>query len=64
MIRTLKDLYGSWILFFHYLKWPLFLGLPVLYFELDYKNNYIMDALWLYCFWLIIDSFRRPSCKK
>ncbi len=64
MMRVAKDLYGSWILFFHYLKWPIFLGLPVLYFELDYKNNYIMDALWLYCAWLIIDSFRRPSCKK
>ena len=56
MNRVLKDLYGSWILFFHYLKWPIVLGLPILYFDLDYKRNIVMDIIWGYCLYLVIVS--------
>ncbi len=58
MKKTLKDLYGSWILFFHYLKWPIVLGLPILYLELDYKQNIIMNILWIYCLYLVIVSLK------
>ncbi len=58
MKKILKDLYGSWILFFHYLKWPIVLGLPILYFELDYRQNIIMNILWVYCLYLVIISLR------
>jgi hypothetical protein len=54
--RLFKDLYGSWILFFHYLKWPIVLGLPILYLDLDYKHNIVMDLLWVYCLYLVIVS--------
>jgi len=56
MKSILKDLKGSWILFFHYLKWPIVLGLPILYFDLDYERNIIMYILWVYCFYLVIVS--------
>ncbi len=58
MRKVLKDLYGSWILFFHYLKWPIVLGLPILYLNLDYKQNIIMNILWIYCFYLVIISLK------
>ena len=58
MKKTLKDLYGSWILFFHYLKWPIVLGLPILYLELDYKQNIIMNVLWVYCLYLVAVSLK------
>ena len=56
MKKILRELQGSWILFFHYLKWPIFLGLPILYFDLNYKNNIVMDVIWVYCFYLVIES--------
>ena len=52
-----KHLYGAGILFFYYMKWPIVLGLPVLYFYLHYPRNIILDILWLYCLFLIIKDF-------
>jgi len=57
--RLFKDLYGSWILFFHYLKWPIVLGLPVLYLDLDYPHNIVMDILWVYSLYLVGESIYR-----
>ena len=51
---VLKDLYGAGILFFYYVKWFIAIGLPVLYYVLDYKRNYILDILWIFCIILII----------
>lgn len=59
MKRTLLDLYGSWILFFHYAKWPIVIGLPILYFELDYKRNLVMDIMWVYSLYLVLEGFYR-----
>lgn len=56
MKKLLKDLYGTWLLFFHYLKWPIVIGLPILYLDLDYDRNIIMDILWVYCLYLVIVS--------
>jgi hypothetical protein len=52
-----KELYGVGIIFFYYIKWIIFIGLPILYYGLDYKQNVIMDVLWVYCFALISKDF-------
>ena len=59
MKRTLLDLYGAWILFFHYAKWPIVIGLPILYFEMGYRHNLVMDIVWVYCLWLVLESLWR-----
>ncbi|BCD68889.1 hypothetical protein [Nitratiruptor sp. YY09-18] len=53
----LRHLYGAGILFFYYLKWPVAIGVPVLYLYLHYPRNIFMDLLWLYCVILIIKDF-------
>ena len=53
----MRHLYGAGILFFYYIKWPVVLGLPVLYFYLDYSRNIWLDLLWIYCLVLIIKDF-------
>jgi len=55
--RELRHLWGAAILFFYYLKWPIALGLPLLYFYLHYPRNWILDILWLICIGLIIKDF-------
>jgi hypothetical protein len=57
MRHLLKELYGTGIIFFYYTKWFIFIGLPILYYGLDYKQNSIMNILWGYCFILIIKDF-------
>ncbi len=64
MLKTLRDLYGTWILFFHYLKWPILLGLPVLYFEMGYERDMIMDILWVYSLYLVLESLYRRFITK
>ncbi len=59
MKRTLLDLYGAWILFFHYAKWPIVIGLPILYFDMGYRHNIVMDIVWGYCLWLVLESLWR-----
>ena len=58
MKKLFRELQGSWILFFHYLKWPIFLWLPYMYIFTDYKNNIIMDMIWIYCAYLVIISIK------
>lgn len=57
MMKFLKDVYGTGILFFYYMKWLIVVGLPLLYFELDYTSNIIMNLLWIFSFGLIIKDF-------
>jgi hypothetical protein len=57
MKEVFQGLYGAAILFFYYVKWFIAIGLPILYFALDYKRNIIMDVLWLLCIILIIKDF-------
>jgi hypothetical protein len=54
---VIKELYGAGIIFFYYIKWFIFIGLPILYYGLDYKHNRVMDILWIYSFILIIKDF-------
>ena len=55
--HILKEIYGAGIIFFYYIKWLVFIGLPILYYGLDYKQNMIMNILWFYCLILIIKDF-------
>lgn len=48
MKRILKELYGTGILFFYFLKWPYFIGYPLLY-NYGLNNNFILDILWFLC---------------
>ena len=57
MQKIFKELYGTAIIFFYYVKWFIFIGLPILYYGLDYKQNIVMDLLWVYCFALITKDF-------
>ena len=59
MRKTLRDLYGTWILFFHYVKWPILFGLPVLYLQMGYAHNIVMDILWVYSLWLVAEELWR-----
>jgi len=56
-MKFLKELYGVGIIFFYYLKWPILIGLPILYFGLDYKSNLVMNILWGYSLLLVIKDF-------
>jgi len=48
----MREVYGAGIMFFYFLKWPILLGLPWMYVN-GLKENYILDALWLYCLFLV-----------
>ena len=52
-----RELYGAGIIFFYYIKYPVVIGLPILYYGLDYNHNKIMDILWIYSLILIIKDF-------
>jgi len=53
MKKALKDLYGSAILFFYFLKWPYLVGFAFLYFN-GLNQNYLLDGLWLICLALVV----------
>jgi hypothetical protein len=57
MKKVLKEFYGAGIIFFYYMKWLIFIGLPILYYGLDYRQNIVMNILWVYCLILIIKDF-------
>jgi len=57
MKKVLKDIYGVGIIFFYYMKWLIVIGLPLLYFGLDYKSNMVMNILWFYSVGLIVKDF-------
>ena len=57
MMKLLKEIYGVGIIFFYYIKWPILIGLPILYFGLDYKSNLVMNILWGYSLILVLKDF-------
>ncbi len=57
MKKFLKELYGTGMLFFYFLKWPYLLVFGYLYIFKNFRDNYILDILWLYCLFLIIKDF-------
>ncbi len=54
MLSILKELYGTGILFFYYMKYIILIGWPLLRFGLEYKDNIIIDVLWVFCLLLMI----------
>ncbi len=52
-LRELRHLYGAGILFFYYAKWPILIGLPILYYGLDYPRNLALDILWIWSLALV-----------
>ena len=54
MRSFLKEIYGVGILFFYYMKYLILFGWPMLRFGLDYKDNIIIDILWVYCLLLMV----------
>jgi len=59
----MKELYGSGILFFYFLKWPIVIG--YIYLRLHgLSQNYILDLLWIYCVVLILKDFYMMFQKK
>jgi len=59
----MKEIYGAGIMFFYFLKWPILVGLPWLYSN-GLKENYILDALWLYCVFLVFKDIYMLYKKK
>jgi len=55
----MREPYGSAILFFYFLMWPLFVGLPLLYYLYDLNNTPVSDLLWLLWLSLIIQDRRK-----
>ncbi len=53
MLKILRELYGAGIIFFYYFKYPIVIGLPILYYGLDYSQNIVMNILWIYSLLLI-----------
>lgn len=49
----MKELYGSGILFFYFFKWPIAIGLPLLYAQ-GLQSNWVLDILWLFCITFIL----------
>jgi hypothetical protein len=52
----MKDLYGSAILFFYFLKWPILIGLPLLYRQ-GLQDNIILNIIWLFSLFLALKDF-------
>ena len=56
-MKILKESYGVGILIFYFLKWPYTLGFAYLYLEKGLRENYFLNALWIYCVFLIMKDF-------
>ena len=57
LLKELRHIYGAGIIFFYYVKWPILIGLPILYYVLDYSNNEILNLLWFWSLVLAIKDF-------
>jgi len=68
MPKFLKEIYGVGILFFYYMKYIILFGWPLLRYGLEYKDNIIMNVLWVLCFILFIKDlvykfvFKKSYC--
>ncbi len=43
----MNKLYGTMIIFFYFIKYPLVIGLPIFYLYFEIQNNWILNILWL-----------------
>ncbi len=60
----MSKLYGSLIMFFYFIKYPVALLLPVIYFVFDYPQNFILDIIWIISIVLIIKDKLYPQEKE
>ena len=59
----MKKLYGSLIFFFYFTKYPIAIFLPIGYLYLGYKNNIVMNVLWVISVVLILKDWFFPHDK-
>lgn len=59
----MKVLYGSFIFFFYFVKYPLVLGLPILYFYFEFENSWILNVFAFISFALILKDWFFPHDK-
>ncbi len=52
--QMIREIYGAGILFFYYTKYIILLGWPLLRYGLEYKDNIIMNLLWVLCLLLFV----------
>ena len=67
-MKVLKEIYGVGILFFYYMKYIILFGWPLLRYGLEYKDNVILNVLWVICLLLMIKDlvykfvFKKSYC--
>lgn len=54
MMRTLKEIYGVWILIFYFIKWPYLIGFGYLYIAKGLKENWVLNLFWILFFILAL----------
>lgn len=56
-----RKLYGSLLLLIYFTKWPIFIGIPLLYLMTPYESNFVMNSCWFLAFvaifWDVIRKF-------
>jgi len=45
-----RKLYGSLLLLLYFTKWPIFIGVPLLYLLTPYESNFMMTSCWFLAF--------------
>jgi len=52
----MREMYGALILFFYFLKWPIFIVMPIMYYN-GLQNNWIINIVWALCLVFIVKDF-------
>ena len=59
----MKVIYGTFIFFFYFVKYPIVIFLPIAYGYLDYPNNIVMNILAFISLLLIVKDWFFPHEK-
>ena len=59
----MSKFYGSVIIFFYFIKYPIAIGLPFIYFVLDFPLQISLNIIWLISIYLIIKDIIYPQPK-
>ena len=59
----MKELYGVGILIAYFIKWPIFIGLPILMYR-GFEVNIVLGLIWLVCLGLVIKDLVQMIKKK
>ena len=55
--KEVRLIYASLIAFFYFFKWIFIVGIPTLYFYLDYERHIVLTILWWVSLALIVKDF-------